>query len=98
MNITKTKLWLGLAIPAFFGVFGRATAQTDQDAIMMAKNNFCTGLMYTHSSWSDYWEGTWERNNQNLGTVTTNMYAVMGNYGITKDFDVILGLPYVTTN
>jgi len=65
---------------------------------MMAKNNFCTGLMYTHSSWSDYWEGTWERNNQNIGTVTTNMYAVMGNYGVTNSFDVIFGLPYVTTN
>ena len=33
-------------------------AQTDEDAIMMTKNNFCVGGTYTYSSWKDYWEGT----------------------------------------
>ena len=72
-------------------------AQTDADAIMMAKKNFCTGLMYTNSRWSHYWEGTLKRNNENLGTVSTNLYAVMGNYGVSDKLNLLFGLPYVQT-
>jgi hypothetical protein len=72
-------------------------AQTDIDAIMMAKNNFCVGGTYSHSSWKNYWEGTMKRNNQNLGTVSTNMYSVMGTYGITDKLNFIFGIPYITT-
>lgn len=75
----------------------RLSAQTDMDAIMMDKNNFCTGLMYNHSAWSNYWEGTLKRNNDNLGTVSANMYAVMGNYGVSDKLNLLFGLPYVTT-
>ncbi len=32
-------------------------AQTDEDAIMMTKNNFCVGGVFGYSSWKDYWEG-----------------------------------------
>lgn len=73
------------------------TAQTDMDAIMMSKNNFCTGLMYQHGSWNNYWEGTLKRDNLNLGTVSNNMYAVMGNYGISGKLNLLFGLPYVNT-
>ncbi len=72
-------------------------AQTDIDAIMMAKNNFCVGGTYSHSSWKNYWEGTMKRDNQNIGTVSTNMYSVMGNYGITDKLNFIFGIPYITT-
>ncbi|MBV9961007.1 MAG: hypothetical protein JO072_02065 [Parafilimonas sp.] len=72
-------------------------AQTDIDAIMMAKNNFCVGGTYSHSSWDHYWEGTLKRDNQNIGTISTNMYAIMGNYGITNKLNAIFGLPYVST-
>ena len=98
MIFSTTKRLFGLLMPVLLGISGIAIAQTDQDAIMMAKNNFCTGVMYTHSSWKDYWEGTNKRDNQNIGTVSTNMYAVMGNYGVSKDLDVLFGLPYVQTN
>ena len=27
--------------------------------------------MYSYGSWDHYWEGTFKRNNQNLGTVST---------------------------
>ena len=74
-----------------------AKAQTDADAIMIPKNNFCVGAMYSHSSWRDYWEGTFKRSNLNLGRVTTQMYGVMGNYGVTNKLNVLFGLPYVTT-
>lgn len=74
-----------------------AMAQTDADAIMMTKNNFCVGGMYSYSSWKDYWEGTLKRNNENLGTVSTQMIGVMGNYGITNKLNVLFGVPYVQT-
>ncbi|MBS1659740.1 MAG: hypothetical protein JST68_01680 [Bacteroidetes bacterium] len=73
-------------------------AQTDEDAIMMNKNNFCVGGMYSHSSWDHYWEGTFKRNNQNLGTVSTQMVALMGNYGVTRKLNLIVGAPYVWTH
>jgi hypothetical protein len=72
-------------------------AQTDVDAIMLHKNVLCTGLMYSHSSWDKYWEGTYKRNNQNLGTVTTQMYGVMGSYGVTNKLNFLFNLPYVQT-
>lgn len=71
-------------------------AQTDIDAIMMAKNNFCVGGTYSHSSWKNYWEGTLKRDNQNLGTVSTNMYMLMGNYGINDKLNLLFGIPYIT--
>lgn len=73
-------------------------AQTDEDAIMMAKNNLCAGGMYSHSSWKYYWEGTFHRNNQNLGTVSTQMVGLMGIYGINRHLAVVAGAPYVWTN
>jgi hypothetical protein len=74
-----------------------ARSQTDIDGIMMTKNNFCTGLMYGYSSWTDYWEGTLKRDNENLGRVSTQMIGIMGNYGITDKLNVLFSLPYVST-
>ncbi len=84
-----------LLLLAFFQL--AANAQTDIDAIMMAKNNFCVGGTYSHSSWDHYWEGTMKRDNQNIGTVSTNMYAIMGNYGITNKLNLLFGVPYIST-
>lgn len=72
-------------------------AQTEIDGIMMAKNNYCSGLMYNYSSWDQYWEGTLKRNNLNLGTVSTSTIAYMGNYGISDKLNVLFGLPYIKT-
>lgn len=74
-----------------------SNAQTDFDAIMMTKNNICSGVIYSRSSWTEYWEGTNKRTNANLGRVSANMYSVMANYGITDKLNIIVGLPYVTT-
>jgi hypothetical protein len=73
------------------------TAQTDIDAIMMEKNAFCVGPMYSHTSWKNYWEGTLKRDNENLGTVTTNMFGLMGNYGLTRKINLLFSAPYVKT-
>jgi hypothetical protein len=74
-----------------------AKSQTDIDAIMMAKNNLCIGPMYGYSSWKNYWEGTFKRDNLNLGTVSTSMISVMGNYGITNKLNFLFGAPYIQT-
>lgn len=73
-------------------------AQTEQDGIMMAKQNWCTGFVYNYNSWSNYWEGTFKRNNANLGTVSTQSVAFMGAYGITGKLNVLYSLPYVHTH
>ena len=54
-----------------------SSAQTDMDAIMMEKKQLCIGPMYSYSSWKNYWEGTLKRNNQNLGTISTDAFVVM---------------------
>jgi hypothetical protein len=92
-NILKKASLLFVSICLFTTVF----AQTDIDAIMMSKNNFCTGPVYTHSSWKNYWEGSLKRKNLNLGTVSAQMFSLMGNYGISDKLNVLFGLPYVKT-
>lgn len=89
--LKKYVLWLLLLIPP------AAFAQTEVDGIMMKKKNLCTGFQYTYSSWDHYWEGTFKRDNENLGTVSTQMFAWMGAYGITDKLNVIFGIPYVKT-
>lgn len=72
-------------------------AQTDIDAIMMNKNNFCFGAVYQYSSWDKYWEGTFKRENLNLGTVSTQGVAAMGAYGITDRLNFLFSVPYLET-
>ena len=74
-----------------------AKSQTDMDAIMMSKKYLCIGPMYGYSSWKNYWEGTFKRDNENLGRVSTQMYSVMGAYGIKSNLNIIANLPYIKT-
>jgi hypothetical protein len=53
--------------------------------------------MYGYSSWKNYWEGNLKRENLNLGTVSTQMISVMGNYGLTNKLNILFGVPYITT-
>ena len=73
-------------------------AQTDEDAIMMTKKNFCVGATYMRSSWDHYWEGTFKRNNQNIGTMSTQMIGLMGTYGVSRKFNILVNAPYVWTH
>jgi hypothetical protein len=91
------KLIPALVLLSFQFIINPASAQTDVDAIMMNKNQFCAGFNYSHSYWKDYWEGTLKRNNENLGTVTTNALMFMANYGITNSLNIMVGAPYVWT-
>lgn len=74
-----------------------ANAQTEIDGIMMSKNQLCTGAIFQYGAWSNYWEGTFKRDNQNLGTVSNNTISINGNYGVTDKLNVIVSLPYIAT-
>ncbi len=87
-----------ICISTALAIAQMAHAQTDQDALMMAKGDFCTGPMYQYSSWKNYWEGTLKRDNLNIGTVSTQMLGIMGNYGVTKKLNVLFNVPFVKTN
>jgi len=50
-----------------------------------------------YSSWDHYWEGTFKRNNQNLGTVSTQMFGLMGTYGVSRKLNILVNAPYVET-
>jgi hypothetical protein len=72
-------------------------AQTIDDGLMMPRRVLCTGFAYMHDSWDRYWEGTLERGNGNIGTVTTQSVSWMGTYGVTDRINVIAMAPYVWT-
>lgn len=90
----KTAIIIGLFILC---VATHSSAQTDMDGIMMEKNAFCVGPMYSYSSWKNYWEGTLKRDNLNLGRVSTQMAGVMGNFGLTRKINFLFSVPYVKT-
>jgi hypothetical protein len=73
-------------------------AQTIDDGIMLANKTLCAGALYTHDSWDQYWEGSLERVNGNIGTVTTQSITMAANYGVTSWFDAIINVPYIWTN
>ena len=72
-------------------------AQSDVDAIMMGKKLLCTGVSLQTGQWNRYWEGTFLRTNENIGTVRTTAVAAMGSYGLTKNLNIIYSLPYIQT-
>ena len=92
-KLTKDTVAVALFITASLSL----AAQTDMDAIMMNKKQLCQGITYDYSSWDHYWEGTFKRDNQNLGTVTTQSVMYMPNYGITNNLNVMASVPYVWT-
>jgi len=75
--------------------FMAGRAQTANDAIMMNKGQFCNGISYYHSSWSEYWEGTFKRSNGNVGTFTSQALMYMPNYGISDKLNIMASVPYV---
>ncbi len=93
----KTKIHWSVAL-VFSLVASLAKGQTADDAIMMGKKQWCNGLTYMHSSWKNYWEGTTKRDNQNLGTVSTQSVMFMSTYGITNRLNVLVSVPYIWTH
>ena len=97
MKILLTKMRFAFTVLLFVLLASGISAQTDIDAIMMEKNAFCVGPMYSYSSWKNYWEGTLKRNNENIGKVSTQAFSVMGNYGVNRKLNLLFNVPYVRT-
>jgi hypothetical protein len=85
-----------LCISALFLLgINHSNAQTDMDGLMMAKRNLCGGIVIGHSQWNHYWEGTLYRNNENIGTFTSQMAMAMANYGVSDKFNLIASAQYI---
>lgn len=73
-------------------------AQTPLDGLMMPKGEICVAVVYEDANWDKYWEGTYLRTNQNVGTFNRKMVMPMIVGGITDKINVIVSLPYVKTS
>ncbi len=78
-------------------ITGSVKAQTITDGLMMPNKTFCTGFMYGHDSWKNYWQGEKKRDNENIGRVNTQSLTWMGTYGLSKKVNIIAMIPYIKT-
>ena len=90
-RITRVILLLVLGASA-------AAAQTVDDGRMIPKGMLSSGVLYTHDSWDQYWEGTLKRKNGNIGTLTQQSITVIGGYGLSDRVSLMAALPYVRTH
>ena len=90
---------LGLATAAALSLLTAraASAQNLEDAEMLKRREVHATVMYGSESWDEYWEGTLQRSNGNVGTVTTRSVAAHLGVGVTERLTVIGALPYVWT-
>ncbi|RDC61892.1 hypothetical protein [Adhaeribacter pallidiroseus] len=72
-----------------------AKAQTEQDALMMGERKLCVAGSVGYNSWTNYWEGTFKRDNANLGEVSTKSAMLMLNYGLKNNLNIMASLPYI---
>ena len=72
-------------------------AQSPDDGLLMPRRAVSAGVVYTHDSWDQYWEGQLKRSNGNIGTLTTQSVTYMAGYGVTDRLSVMATLPYVWT-
>ncbi len=82
----------------FLLLCGKISAQTPTDGLMMPQGQLCILGQYSNSKWENYWQGETKRSNLNLGSLTTQSALLMGNYGITKNLNALIGVPYVWTS
>jgi len=90
---------LGLAAALALTLLGArlAAAQSLEDAELLQRRELHAGVMYGNDSWDEYWEGTLQRSNGNIGTVTTRSVELHAGYGVTQRLTVLGALPYVWT-
>jgi len=73
-------------------------AQTVDDGVLLQRRALGAGVLYSHEGWSEYWEGTLQRINGTIGTVSTQSVTLVAGYGVTDRFSVMAMLPYVWTH
>src|SRR5688572_29037778 len=72
-----------------------ALSQNLTDGLMMKKNLFCTGIMYSNDQGEDYWEGGLERNDGNTGTFRRRTLMCGGVYSLTAKINIIAMVAYM---
>jgi hypothetical protein len=72
-------------------------AQTLEDAEMLQPRELHATVMYGHDAWSEYWEGSLKRSNDNIGTVSTKSVTWTAGYGVNERLTLLASLPYVWT-
>lgn len=83
---------------ASWGIIPFSLSQTSLDALMMPKGEICVAILYEDAKWDQYWEGTFLRNNANVGTFSRKSILPMVVAGISDKVNVIVSLPYVSTS
>lgn len=73
------------------------SAQTLDDGLMVRRGQLRLGVDYASESWREYWEGTRQRSNDNIGTLTAQSTVVSLSYGVTSRLSAFATLPYVST-
>jgi hypothetical protein len=94
ITLARTTRWLILAAFSASSV----GAQTADDGLMVPKKTLMMGVMYSHDSWDQYWEGTLKRSNGNIGTLTTQSTTLVGAYGVAERLELMATLPYIRTH
>lgn len=92
----KKYLLLSLFTLSLFGA-NTLLAQTPSDEIFMKKYELCVALAYDQGEWNQYWEGTYLRGNENIGTFTRSTVMPMVAAGITDKLNLYIATPYVKT-
>jgi hypothetical protein len=72
-------------------------AQTPFDAIMMNQRESCLAVIYEHSWFDEYWEGTYLRTNGTIETVKRDMVMPMIAIGVFDQLNLLVAAPYVKT-
>ena len=73
----------------FLGIPLWAKSQTEQDALMMPERNLCVAGIVGYNSWTNYWEGTYKRDNANIGRLSTTSGMLMLSYGLNQNVNVM---------
>ena len=97
---TAARRWSLPALVALGAIAAPArtvAAQAIEDGLTLPARQFRTTVDYGVDRWSEYWEGTLKRDNENIGTLTTRSVAWMGSYGVTNNLNLYATLPYVST-
>ncbi len=89
-HVVRGLLAVGLATSSL-------VAQAPDDGVLMSRKTLNVGAVYGHERWSEYWEGTLKRTNDNIGTLTTQSATLVGHYGVTDRLTLVGMLPYVWT-
>ena len=86
-----------LVLGAVAASAGPSAGQTLGDGMLAPHRQLLPTVEYGHESWDRYWEGELERDNRNIGTLTTQSITMMAAYGATERVTLIAALPYIWT-